>query len=564
MVQSRRSGLRGSLFSSRSSITSSGSSKTTNSSQRNRRQQHSIAAEERELTQNLLTIPALPPIASSSSRRSRSLPLTISEYLELYREKASDFDIIERVFCGGIACDRLRAAIWPYLFGLVKHRGSFERVTTNGCHNNQENTNGSTITTTTNLDQASGTKSKSGHNNYEHHQDDLDSAYVYIEHQDNILRWAELSKQYYSFQRQWKSIMPDQEARFSSFRERKSQIQRDVVRCDRLHPFYRGQSPNLETLTDLLMTYMMYDFDIGYVQGMSDLAGPILYLFRGDLIKSFWVFVEVMKLFRRNFEHTQKTLLFQLDCLQELIRVTDPILSEYLEEHESSNCYFAFRSIVCIFKRELMRDNGEDYSHVLHLWDTIWCVNLSSEQRQQQFLLQQRILNGGSSSNNNNNQHEDIDLPPSIASSSSGDADNNSSLSQISESTAQCSSFYSYNFAQSDTPRTSLTETETFILALCLSMIRGERDLILGNRLDCTGIHLHFIDPKLADDFDGFVERAINIFSFLKYDFDLARLTRPKEYSSRRGSAASPVDNGLCEGDELFNDYLIINQAPAT
>lgn len=44
--------------------------------------------------------------------------------------------------------------------------------------------------------------------------------------------------------------------------------ERDVVRCDRSHPFYSDTNENLDTLRRLLMTYVMYDFDTGYVQGL--------------------------------------------------------------------------------------------------------------------------------------------------------------------------------------------------------------------------------------------------------------------------------------------------------
>lgn len=40
---------------------------------------------------------------------------------------------------------------------------------------------------------------------------------------------------------------------------------------------------------------MMYDFDTGYVQGMSDLASPLLYVSEGDTCKAFWFFVKFME-----------------------------------------------------------------------------------------------------------------------------------------------------------------------------------------------------------------------------------------------------------------------------
>ena len=48
-----------------------------------------------------------------------------------------------------------------------------------------------------------------------------------------------------------------------------SNEERDVIRCDRSHQFYKGTTSNLEKLKALLLTYTMYDFDTGYVQGIN-------------------------------------------------------------------------------------------------------------------------------------------------------------------------------------------------------------------------------------------------------------------------------------------------------
>lgn len=41
------------------------------------------------------------------------------------------------------------------------------------------------------------------------------------------------------------------------------------------------------------MTYVMYNFDLGYVQGMSDLLSPILCLMESE-VDAFWCFVGFM------------------------------------------------------------------------------------------------------------------------------------------------------------------------------------------------------------------------------------------------------------------------------
>lgn len=85
-----------------------------------------------------------------------------------------------------------------------------------------------------------------------------------------------------------------QEDNFSDYRERKSLIEKDVNRTDRTLDFYAGDNnANLQMLNDILMTYIMYNFDLGYVQGMSDLLSPILQLLE-DEVDSFWCFVGFM------------------------------------------------------------------------------------------------------------------------------------------------------------------------------------------------------------------------------------------------------------------------------
>jgi hypothetical protein len=46
-------------------------------------------------------------------------------------------------------------------------------------------------------------------------------------------------------------------------------------------------------LSDILMTYVMYNFDLGYVQGMSDLLSPILCVMTHE-VDAFWCFVGFM------------------------------------------------------------------------------------------------------------------------------------------------------------------------------------------------------------------------------------------------------------------------------
>lgn len=58
-----------------------------------------------------------------------------------------------------------------------------------------------------------------------------------------------------------------QAKKFAKFRERKSRVDKDVVRTDRTLPFYAGDdNPNVEALRSILITYSFYNFDLGYCQ----------------------------------------------------------------------------------------------------------------------------------------------------------------------------------------------------------------------------------------------------------------------------------------------------------
>uniref|UniRef100_A0A914WEE1 Rab-GAP TBC domain-containing protein n=1 Tax=Plectus sambesii TaxID=2011161 RepID=A0A914WEE1_9BILA len=99
---------------------------------------------------------------------------------------------------------------------------------------------------------------------------------------------------YFRMKLQWKSISEDQEGRFGEFRDRKALVEKDVTRTDRTHRFFEGDNnANVSMLSDILMTYCMYNFDLGYVQGMSDCLSPILVVMENE-VDAFWAFAGLM------------------------------------------------------------------------------------------------------------------------------------------------------------------------------------------------------------------------------------------------------------------------------
>ncbi|EFA02210.1 TBC1 domain family member 15 [Tribolium castaneum] len=177
---------------------------------------------------------------------------------------------------------------------------------------------------------------------------------------------CEKNDEYYNMKLQWKRMTKVQEDNFSDYRERKNLIEKDVNRTDRTMDFYAGDNnPNLQLLYDILMTYIMYNFDLGYVQGMSDLLSPILHLLKNE-VDAFWCFVGFMNKISSNFDIDQAGMKEQLQNLHTLLGFIEPQLVNYLDKHDSGNMFFCFRWLLVWFKREL------SYDDVMRLWEVLW------------------------------------------------------------------------------------------------------------------------------------------------------------------------------------------------
>ncbi|XP_054743675.1 TBC1 domain family member 15 [Anastrepha obliqua] len=173
-------------------------------------------------------------------------------------------------------------------------------------------------------------------------------------------------KEYYKMKAQWLSMTATQEENFSGFRDRKCQIEKDVKRTDRTLEFFAGEdNPNLMVLQGILMTYVMYNFDLGYVQGMSDLLAPILSI-QGNEVDAFWCFVGFMDMVFANFDIDQAGMKTQFRQLRRLVEFSNPRLFKYMVAHDSDNMFFCFRWLLVWYKREFSNND------VLKLWECLW------------------------------------------------------------------------------------------------------------------------------------------------------------------------------------------------
>lgn len=172
--------------------------------------------------------------------------------------------------------------------------------------------------------------------------------------------------------------------------------------------------------------------------------------------------------------------------------------------NDSVNCYFAFRWIVCQFKREFMKSNSDDYQEVLLLWESIWtCSSIKKYfknlRRQQQQSLSEETSKSDdqepstSQTNVVNLQVEDDsniegDCIAKAASDLAIKIDEQCKIvDEKSESIDSTESQESMTTTYSDGSR-RLSDTELYVLCICLAIIRRERDLIMVQRFDATEI----------------------------------------------------------------------------
>uniref|UniRef100_A0A8D3DM58 TBC1 domain family member 15 n=1 Tax=Scophthalmus maximus TaxID=52904 RepID=A0A8D3DM58_SCOMX len=185
---------------------------------------------------------------------------------------------------------------------------------------------------------------------------------------EDILRVK--TDEYFRMKVQWKSVSEEQEMRNSLLRGYRSLIERDVSRTDRHNTFFSGNdNPGLTLLNDVLMTYCMYNFDLGYVQGMSDLLSPLLFITQNE-VESFWCLTGFMELVHQNFEESQEAMKKQLLQLSILLKALDPDgfhkNDQDKDSQDSGSLCFCFRWLLIWFKREF------SFEDILTLWEVQW------------------------------------------------------------------------------------------------------------------------------------------------------------------------------------------------
>ncbi|KAJ6387660.1 hypothetical protein OIU78_017375 [Salix suchowensis] len=118
-------------------------------------------------------------------------------------------------------------------------------------------------------------------------------------------------------------------------------------------------------LVAILEAYAIYDPEIGYCQGMSDLLSPIIAVVTEDH-EAFWCFVGFMRKARHNFRLDEVGIRRQLNTVSKIIKCKDSHLYRHLEKLQAEDCFFVYRMVVVLFRRELT------FEQTICLWEVMW------------------------------------------------------------------------------------------------------------------------------------------------------------------------------------------------
>ncbi|XP_035777349.1 uncharacterized protein LOC118458714 [Anopheles albimanus] len=146
-----------------------------------------------------------------------------------------------------------------------------------------------------------------------------------------------------------------------------SMVRKDVLRTDRLHPFYAGSddNQNIAALFNVLTTYALNHPAVSYCQGMSDIASPLL-VTMGDEAQAYICFCAVMQRLSCNFMLDGIAMTLKFSHLSEALQYYDPDFFSYLKHHQADDLLFCYRWLLLEMKREFAFDDA------LRMLEVLW------------------------------------------------------------------------------------------------------------------------------------------------------------------------------------------------
>lgn len=144
-------------------------------------------------------------------------------------------------------------------------------------------------------------------------------------------------------------------------------VRKDVLRTDRLHPFYAGSddNQNIASLFNVLTTYALNHPAVSYCQGMSDIASPLL-VTMADEAQAYICFCAIMTRLSCNFMLDGIAMTLKFNHLSEALQYYDPDFFAYLKMHQADDLLFCYRWLLLEMKREFAFEDS------LRMLEVLW------------------------------------------------------------------------------------------------------------------------------------------------------------------------------------------------
>uniref|UniRef100_A0A1A9X3G2 Rab-GAP TBC domain-containing protein n=1 Tax=Glossina brevipalpis TaxID=37001 RepID=A0A1A9X3G2_9MUSC len=161
------------------------------------------------------------------------------------------------------------------------------------------------------------------------------------------------SEHYYKLRDTWKSGIQKSCMASGELAYVTSMVKKDVLRTDRLHPFYAGNddNQNIVSLFNILTTYALNHPSVSYCQGMSDIASPLL-VTMNDEAQAYICFCAIMNRVKGNFMLNGIAMTQKFAHLTEALSYYDAEFWEYLKSQQADDLLFCYRWLLLEMKRE--------------------------------------------------------------------------------------------------------------------------------------------------------------------------------------------------------------------
>lgn len=150
-----------------------------------------------------------------------------------------------------------------------------------------------------------------------------------------------------------------------------SMVKKDVLRTDRLHPFFSGNddNQNITALFNILTTFSLNHPSVSYCQGMSDFCSCILVAMQGDEAQAYICFCALMSRIKENFMVDGIAMTKKFAHLSEALEYYDPEFFDYLKFQQADDLLFCYRWLLLEMKREFAFEDALVMLEVL--WSSI-------------------------------------------------------------------------------------------------------------------------------------------------------------------------------------------------